>query len=344
MSPTEYVVVDDPRHHRGAEPVEDERASPRRPWWRLLAVAALAVIALLVGMEAGDGGDARPAPEPTPTPRTLAVDRAAALAYQEWRDRSALVECMAEGGYPYEARIVDNDQDLAGVADYLGVDPAPIDPDAPIPLLRQPDLYLGRGGSETVVATGSVGCDLVRTAVDVASADAVAALVAQARSDRSFLAVLAEQVWVALHPAEVTQRVALLRVDRGEHRAADAAAQARWTATMGVVSGSLRDGTVWAPVTVTTTDTFTQTAGLTASGGALVLRVGERDVPLQVGFVMSRADVIYCGPVAISAAVKTPYGDEGELRDFVGALAGACGALASAGVVEAETLAEVYFE
>ncbi|GMA34436.1 hypothetical protein [Demequina litorisediminis] len=319
MAPAEYVVVEDP-HARGSRDVDAPPEGPRRPWLRHLVVGGLAAFAVVAGIRIADG--AEPAPEPSPTPtaaaRTLDVERATALAYQEWIDRTALVECMAGRGYPYEAQVVEYADSLAAITQFLGVEPAAMDTDAPIPMLRQPDLYLGRGGTETVIATGSVGCDLARLDVDVSRADVVAALVGSARTDGDFLRVIAEQVWVDRHPAEVTQKVALLRLDRGPYPADDTAAQEQWTRATSVVVDSLPDDAVWLPVDMAVNDVFAQTSGLTSSGHAIVLRVGQRDTPLQVGLVMTRANVILCGPVAISAAIKYPYGDPEEPRHLDG--------------------------
>lgn len=339
--PTEYVVVEDPHgppDSHGLDPAD-------RPSWRRRLAALIAIAGVAVGafwLLEDDGGESSPQPTATPAPADAA--RATALAYAEYLDRRDLVACMAERGYPYEAVIVDNAASLAMIADYLAVTPATEHPEAPLPLLRHPDLYLGRGGQAVEVATGSVGCALTRTGVDVSDDNAVRGSVDNARRDPGFLAVLAEQVWVQQHPAEVSQSVALLRLNGGEYPAGDGDAQGRWRHALDVATSVVDAGADWIPVTVATTDRFAQAAGLTASGQAVVIRVGERDEPLTMGLTLTRAEAIMCGPVAISGAIKTPYGSQEELMELMAALAPGCNALVGAGYVEAETMADVYFD
>ncbi|WP_084102470.1 hypothetical protein [Demequina sp. NBRC 110051] len=346
MASTEYVIVEDPHGH-GPDSwrVEEDRGGGGSWRVRVAALAAAAVLAVTAAWWWSDDGDPSPAPEPTVTAAPANAARTTAVAYGEYRDRLSLVECMAGRGYPYEVQIVDQAAQLGAVADYLGVRPATAYPDAPLPMLRQPDLYFGRGGQAVEVATGSVGCAFMRSEVDVDNGDAVRSAVEAARADLGFRDVVAEQVWVAQHPAEVSQRVALLRADHGEWVARDTYVQERWLRALEAATGVIADTDVtWIPVTVATTDVFAQAAGLTDAGTAVVIRVGERAQPLQAGLALTRVHGLPCGEVAVSAAFARPYGDEEGLGDVSRALTGACGALIGAGYAEGESLAEVYWD
>ena len=285
-----------------------------------------------------------PAPMPTalPTlpPRTPDAARATAIVYQEWINRSELVECLHAGGFNVEVRIVDQSDLLEVTAHYLGVEPATAHPEAPLPMLRQPDLYLGPG---EVIGDGEVGpCVLPGGAIDAGDEAAVSVAVDKARGDADFLATIAEQVWVQQHPAEVTHQISLLRSD--QQGAQSSEASEAWSEQLAVVTQAIQDGTVWVPFTTGHTQEFAQSVGLVGSGGAVAVRVSAGDVLLDDGTYMAHTDFIRCGPVTMSVGAHDPWGTEEDLRDVVHAMRTGCAALIEAGFAQAETLAEVYWD
>ncbi|MDN4481296.1 hypothetical protein [Demequina muriae] len=335
----EYVVVEDQHAARDRPRLSAPRRVRRT---RMVLVAAAALVVVGAGMVLAWPDD-RADPLPEPDPPTATAAKTTAVVYQEWSDRRVLVECLGERGFSYEARIVDHQDSLGTVAQYLGLEPATATPSAPVPMLRQPDLYLGRGGSVVEEALrGEATCTLPRTPVDTADDAAVDRAVAAARADELFLVTVAEQVWVQQHPAEVTHEISLLRHDRSA--GADAEESMRWNEALALVADVASEGTVWVPVVTASQGTFAQSVGLTVSGGAVAVRVGEEDAALDRGTYMTRAEAIQCGPVTISAAVKGPWGDGDDLADVMDALGTACNALIRGGIVEAESLADVYWD
>ncbi|WP_062132713.1 hypothetical protein [Demequina aestuarii] len=335
----EYVVVEDQHAARDRPRLSAPRRALRT---RIALVAAAALVVLGAGMVLAWPDD-RTDPLPEIGPPTATAAKTTAIVYQEWNDRRALVECLDERGFSYETRIVDHQGSLGTVAQYLGVEPATGTPSAPVPMLRQPDLYLGRGGGVVEEALrGEATCTLPRTPVDTTDDTVVDQAVAAARVDELFLATVAEQVWVQQHPAEVTHEVSLLRHDRSAGMGADEST--RWDRALALVADVASEGTVWVPVVNASQETFAQSVGLTVSGGAVAVRVGEEDAALDRGTYMSRAQAIQCGPVTISAAVKGPWGDGEDLADVMDALGTACNALIRDGIVEAESLADVYWD
>ncbi|MFN3866880.1 MAG: hypothetical protein ACK4MD_09225 [Demequina sp.] len=305
-----------------------------------MASAAVIVVAMGVAIAWPDGDDE---PPPIPEPPTASAARATALVYQEWLDRTVLVECMTERGFPYEVRIVDHAGSLDTVARFFELEPATAYPEAPVPLLRQPDLYLGRGGAAMAERTrGGSACTMPRTPVDTSDEQAVERSVAAARADEPFLATVAEQVWVQQHPAQVTHEISLLRHDRSS--GLRAVGSSEWSEALEVVAGVAQERSIWVPVVSESQSSFAQAVGLTNAGGAVAVRVGEEDLALDRGTYLTRSDAIRCGPVTISAGVKIPWGESDELVEMMDALTPACNALIGAGIVQGETLAEVYFD
>lgn len=286
-----------------------------------------------------------PMPEPVvlPTPRTPDAARATAVVYQEWTNRVELVECQQARGFEYEPRIVDQHELLEVTAQYLGVEPATAYPDAPVPMLRHPDLYLGGGGVVTAEAS-SGQCSLPSASIDTSNPGAVSDAVDMARTDTDFLATVAEQVWALRHPAQVTHQVSLLR---GDHQGTDARGDQSdaWAEQLAVVTGAVQESTVWVPVVTGEYQAFAQSVGLVESGGAVAVRVSGGDMLLDYyGTYMSNTDIVRCGPVVMTAGVKVPWGAEEDLQQVMQALATGCSALIGAGFAEAETLAEVYWD
>lgn len=335
----EYVVVEDPRAERSRPPTRN-RGRVRGQRIGLIVVALLILLAMGVALAWPDTSEeVEPVPEET-TP-TVNAARTTALVYQEWLDRNVLVECLTERGFPYEARIVDNADSLELAAQFLELEPATAEPDAPVPMLRQPDLYLGRGGAAMAERTrGGSACEMPRTAVDADDEQLVADAVDAARADDAFLATVAEQVWVQQHPAEVTHAIALLGFDESEHgRGAEPTV---WDDAMDVVVQVVQEHSVWVPVVTESNDGFAQAVGLTEAGGAVAVRVSNSDETINRRQVLTRAQSLSCGPVLISAGVKQPWGELEELTEILEALGSACHALIGAGVVEGEGLADVY--
>lgn len=334
----EYVTVQAPQATSSRRPPSPAR---RR---RVIAVGLASGAAVWAGL-----GIASMWPNPMPEPVTLptvtaAVPEAArstAHVYQEWINRVELVECLAERGFAYEPRIVDHHDRLELTAQYLGVEPATATPHAPLPMLRQPDLYLGRGAQAPL--RGSPACTVPTATIDTNDAQAVQATLEQARADGAFLATVAEQVWTQRHPAEVTHQVSLLRHDR-QRLSEGQAGSHEWSEPLAVVTAAVQDGTIWVPVTAADYNEFAQSVGLVASGGAVAVRLSGGEMLLDSGTYMTRSDVIRCGPITMSAGVKGPWGTEEDLREVMQAMATGCNALIVAGLVEAETLAEVYWD
>lgn len=332
----EYVTVQAP--HEGRERREPAQARNRRI---VAVVTALGVLIAVAVTAIATWPTPAPEPVPRPTLRTPDAARSTALVYQEWTNRSELVNCLHALGFNYEARIVDHRDLLETAAQYLEVAPATAHPDAPLPMLRQPDLYLGRGGAEAQV--GAARCANPRQEIDPSNAAAVRTAVESARADSVFLTTVAEQVWADQHPAEVTHKVSFLRHD---HQPADAYGErsAAWSEQLAVVTDAVQEHMVWVPVVTGEYEQFAQSVGLVASGGAVAVRVSGGEYMLDSGTYMSRIEYIRCGPVTMSAAIKAPWGSEENLRDVVQALGTGCSALMEAGFAQAETLAEVYWD
>ncbi len=338
----EYVTVQVSPHepaHRQARAANGRRVLS-------VCLAIIAVIAIAGGIVTA-WPDQTTEPLPVPTERAVRGPDAAVATvrvFEEWLNRKELVACLHSRGFAYEPRIVDNRDSLEVVAQYLEVEPTTAHPDAPLPMLRQPDLYLGRGGE--IVEQGleiGASCELPRNALDDATPEAIAAVVATARDDEEFLVTVAEQVWIDRNPALVTHHVSLLRYDRSGS-GAGGAPSAAWSEPLEVVTAAAQELVVWVPVVTDERELFAHSVGLLGSGAAVVIRVGEADVALGSGTYMTRGDVIRCGPMTISAAVKAPWGRDEDLADVMFALGPACTALIGAGFVEAETLAEVYWD
>ncbi|MFW2513365.1 hypothetical protein ACNI3K_06260 [Demequina sp. SO4-13] len=335
----EYIVVEDPHasHERGEHGPPSAGSRLRRTAVVAAALACMGAAALL----AWPDDDPEPAPELDDLPATAA--RTTAAVYQEWLDRTVLVECMTERGFPYEVRIVEHAESLETVAQFLELEPVAVDSEAPVPLLRQPDLYLGRGGEAMAERTrGGSACTMPRTSVPVRDEEAVAGMVAAARADDLFLATVAEQVWVDQHPAQVTHAISLLRHDRSAEASADDAPS--WSDAAEVVVETAQDGVVWVPVVTESQELFSQEVGLTDSGGAVAVRVGDESAALNRGTYLTRTAAIQCGTVTISAGVKEPWGSAEELADIMAALGPACNALIRERIVDGESLADVYFD
>ncbi|MFV0632743.1 hypothetical protein [Demequina sp.] len=286
-------------------------------------------------------------PAPTPTPSPLASsgesERLTAAAYAEWLARVDLVECMAERGYPYEPQLVDNDGALGSIALFLGVEPTTATPEAPVPALRQPDLYLGRGTTVSDNESGNTaGCVWNRPDLDLDDHAAIAATVAQAQGDATFKSAVAEQAWVAQHPAEVSHLFALLRPDRSAPVSDDTAAVTQWEQVLEEVSAVASRHQVWVPSVRMAANQFAQESGVVEDGTGVVLRVGDLATALVPGVYLSRADRIQCGPITISGGIKYPWGTDEGLADLMDSLAAACNGLIAAGFVEGETLADIY--
>ena len=324
---------------------EAPRRAPSPGRWRRVLAAALALGALVWATLGIISMWPEPVPEPVvlPTPSTPDAARFTALVYQEWTNRVELVECQQARGFEYEPIIVDQHELLEVTAQYLDVEPATAYPDAPVPMLRHPDLYLGGGG--VVTAEDRSGpCSLPSASIDTNDPGAVNEAVEMARADSDFLATVAEQVWAQRHPAQVTHQVSLLRRDHQGTDAGDDQSDA-WAEQLAVVTGAVQERTVWVPVVTSEYQEFAQSVGLVESGGAVAVRVSGGDVLLDYyGTYMSSTDVVRCGPVIMTAGVKAPWGAEEDLEEVMQALATGCSALIGAGFAEAETLAEVYWD
>ncbi|MFW7413429.1 hypothetical protein [Demequina sp. SO4-18] len=333
----EYVVVEDP-HAPRERPDRDGATSRRRVRAALLTGAALAFVAMGAALAWPDRG---PDPVPEPDDRAATAARITAVVYQEWLDRNVLVECMEERGFPYEVRIVDHADSLETVAQFLGLEPSTAHPDAPVPLLRQPDLYLGRGGAAMAERTrGGSACTMPpRTSVSTLDDEALERAVASAREDERFLTTVAEQVWVEQHPAQVTHAISLLRQE-----GAIAGEAGPWSEAVEAVAAVVQERAVWVPVVTGSEESFAQAVGLTDGGGAVAVRVGDEAASLDRDSYLTRTDAIACGPVTISAGVKNPWGTTEELANVMDALGPACNALIGAGIVEGESLADVYWD
>ncbi|WP_061962497.1 hypothetical protein [Demequina flava] len=311
------------------------------------ALIAAAVIWLYPGAAGGaDESTAMPTPNLGATEDATLTDAQVATAevYAEWEARVDAVACSAAQGYPYEPRIVTHRHHVGVVADYLGIHAEPVDSSRPVPELRDPDLYLNTYGTVDETVPGTADCPVSHHPIDETATEQIDSLIASARHDQDFLAVVAEQAWVAQHPAEVTHGFALLRPDGEEPAREDRDAQEYWGAAHEVVEAALAEEMVWVPTVRARADAFGQTTAVLADGSAVVLRVGRDDAQLGIGSYLTRVDFIRCADITVSAGVRRPWGSASDLSDVLGALATSCNALISAGFVEAETLAEVYWD
>ncbi|WP_062079146.1 hypothetical protein [Demequina globuliformis] len=306
------------------------------------ALIAAGVIWFVPG-STGAVNDAEPGPSASDGPLSGA-QIATAQAYAEYEARVEAVACSAELGYPYEAEIINLRDQVPDIAEYLGLVPEPRNSAAPVPLLRQPDLYLDTYGTVDETVPGTRDCPVAVESVEADDAQRVRELASQAGADPDFATTVAEQAWASAHPADVTHAVALLRPDREDPTAEDPSAQQYWGRVHDVVEQALAEETVWVPAVRTRADTYAQTTGLIENGSAVALRVGTEAEQLGVGSYLTRVDVIRCADVTISAGVRMPWGSASDLKSVTAALAPACNALIAAGFVEAETLAEVYWD
>ena len=321
----EYVVVEEVRTG-GGRGTEDGSPSS---WWKRSAVAAAVLVAITVVAwvawpQSADDSEHDPEPDRVVLPAAAST----ALIYQEWLNRTELSDCLAARGFPYEAAIVDHARLIPTAIHHLGVEPATLHPDAPVPMVRQPDLYLGRGGSQVEEdLRGESTCSLPQRVVDVDDPAAVERAVLAACGDPTFLATLAEQAWVEEHPGEVTHAVSLLRHDR------DAAAlvegHGAWAPALGIVERVIGEQAVWVPVVTAAYEPFAQTVALAEHGGAVAVRVSARDAAFDRDSYMTRSASISCGEVTVSAGVKFPWGSREELLAVMQALVPVCRELAA---------------
>ncbi|MDE0572750.1 hypothetical protein ON058_04885 [Demequina sp. B12] len=358
----EYVPVEPPRPERGRHRRQRPQAQPPdsngegagrdpsgepprgRAKARVLALGACVALALAVGVVLAGADDDEPIPEHTNAVTAADARAVTAVAYAEFQGRLAAARCSADEGFPYEPRIVDQEESLARVANFLGLTPMPMSRANPVPMLRQPDLYLSTYGTVDETVPGTKNCPVSVRIIDTGNEALVGDLVAQARQDRHFRATVAEQVWVRGHPAEVTHLMALLRVDRQQPSVTRPDSFNYWAGALEVVESALYAQEPWVPVATTRADDFAQSTGVLANGRAVALRVGEPEEVMGVGSYLTRVDVIACGPLSISAGVRMPWGSASDLATVMDGLAPACNALIGADYVTAETLAEVYWD
>ena len=118
----------------------------------------------------------------------------------------------------------------------------------------------------------------------------------------------------------------------------------RWGTDLEIVERVLGARAVWVPVQTSVFEEFAQVVGLSEHGGAVAVRVSDESRALNRDSSMTGADALRCGPVTVSAGASYPYGSEEDLTSIMRALVPVCTALIEAGEVEAETLAEVYWD
>ena len=285
-----------------------------RRWpWRPIAVVAAVSLALVAvqawdsDSAASDGGavEAAPAPEVG-----LSARQETMMLHHLWQKQVVIRECMGERGLDYVPNPAIAAGQLDAVSTLLSVDPASVP--APVPAVVNARVAQQLDDAQSQVWERALtqrvddgGCEPPPQLLYIDNEAALADAEAAALGDQPFLDFVSHAL--ALEGDPVAQlRGAVLEPGT----AAPGPAPQHWSATATRVEEAVASERLWIVGEPRGTEAFVDIAGLTADGGALLVRVAVGSSGLLSSAGPAVGPVLECGEMLVQVALWPPADPE----------------------------------